>query len=157
MSSTEIKDGGDDTNLSATTITPTQKDSSVTDEEDAGSDDTTTDHKPKKSRSFKMFPKSNEDDNANKASLESREEKEQAEPQRPSYSSQFWKIYSQYEFLILIVIGICVAKAYPPLGAEYVHPEITANWVAVMFIFCKYCSSNFVQKIIALSLFGFLM
>jgi hypothetical protein len=157
MSSTEIKDGGDDTILSTTTITPTRKDSSVTDEEDAGSDGTTTDPKPKKSRSFKIFSKSNEEDNTNKASLKSRENEEPAESQRPSCSSQFWKIYTQYEFLILIVIGICVAKAYPPLGAEYVHPEITANWVAVMFIFCKYCSANLVQKIIALSLFGFRM
>lgn len=43
--------------------------------------------------------------------------------------------YSKNEFLILIVLAILIAKAYPPLGAIYVAPKITATWIAVMFIF----------------------
>lgn len=43
--------------------------------------------------------------------------------------------YWQNEFLILVVIFICIAKAYPPLGAEYLRPKITATWVAVILIF----------------------
>jgi sodium/bile acid cotransporter 7 len=39
------------------------------------------------------------------------------------------------EFLILIFLAIAVAKAYPPLGAVYLKPEITAGWVAVIIIF----------------------
>jgi sodium/bile acid cotransporter 7 len=39
------------------------------------------------------------------------------------------------EFLILIVVAILLAKAYPPLGADYLQPDITATWLAVCFIF----------------------
>jgi hypothetical protein len=47
------------------------------------------------------------------------------------------KFYNQYEFLILVVIAIVVAKLYPPLGAEYLQPQITSTWIAVFFIFSK--------------------
>lgn len=43
--------------------------------------------------------------------------------------------YQQNEFLILVILAIALARAYPPLGAEYVHPEITATWIAIIFIF----------------------
>jgi hypothetical protein len=49
----------------------------------------------------------------------------------------FLQVYLQYEFLILIIIAICLALAYPPLGAEYLQPQITSSWIAVIFIFCK--------------------
>jgi hypothetical protein len=47
-------------------------------------------------------------------------------------------VYNQYEFLIWIVIAICLARAYPPLGAEYLQPQITSTWIAVIFIFREY-------------------
>jgi sodium/bile acid cotransporter 7 len=43
--------------------------------------------------------------------------------------------YWKNEFLILIVLAILLARAYPPLGAIYLAPKITATWVAVIFIF----------------------
>ncbi|GKY93559.1 hypothetical protein MPSEU_000323300 [Mayamaea pseudoterrestris] len=43
--------------------------------------------------------------------------------------------YMTYDFLILAVLAILLAKAYPPLGAIYLAPEITATWVAVIIIF----------------------
>lgn len=43
--------------------------------------------------------------------------------------------YFTYEFLVLVVVVILLAKAYPPLGAIYLKPEITATWIAVIFIF----------------------
>lgn len=43
--------------------------------------------------------------------------------------------YKKNEFLILIITGILLAKAYPPIGAIYLAPDITAKWIAVMFIF----------------------
>jgi len=46
-------------------------------------------------------------------------------------------IYAKYSFLILIVLAVALAKAYPPLGAIYLKPQITATWIAVIFIFCK--------------------
>jgi sodium/bile acid cotransporter 7 len=53
--------------------------------------------------------------------------------------STFWQrvtaFYWTYEFLILVVVAILLAKAYPPLGADYLQPDITATWLAVCFIF----------------------
>jgi hypothetical protein len=43
--------------------------------------------------------------------------------------------YFKNEFLIMILLAIALAKAYPPLGAEYLKPDITATWVAVVIIF----------------------
>ena len=43
--------------------------------------------------------------------------------------------YFTYEFLILVVVVILLARAYPPLGAVYLAPDITATWIAVIFIF----------------------
>lgn len=40
-----------------------------------------------------------------------------------------------YEFPILILLVIPIAKAYPPLGATYLAARITAIWIAVMLIF----------------------
>ena len=39
------------------------------------------------------------------------------------------------QFPLLIIISIIAARIYPPLGAKYVHPEITATWIAVIVIF----------------------
>ena len=50
----------------------------------------------------------------------------------------WWSIYAQYEFLILIIVAICLARAYPPLGAEYLQPQITSTWIAVVLIFSKW-------------------
>ena len=38
-------------------------------------------------------------------------------------------------FVILAAIAIGLAKLYPPLGAVYLCPQITATWLAVIFIF----------------------
>ena len=46
--------------------------------------------------------------------------------------------YSKYRIILLLIANICLAKAYPPLGAEYLYPQITAAWIAVCFIFCKF-------------------
>jgi len=47
----------------------------------------------------------------------------------------FCKFYWKNEFLILILLVILLALAYPPLGAIYLAPQITATWIAVLFIF----------------------
>lgn len=43
--------------------------------------------------------------------------------------------YLAYNFPIHILLGIGIAKAYPPLGAEYLQPQITAAWIATALIF----------------------
>jgi len=44
-------------------------------------------------------------------------------------------VYATHSFLILVVCAILLAYAYPPLGAIYLVPQITATWIAVVFIF----------------------
>ena len=57
---------------------------------------------------------------------------------KPCYR-RAWKrwrrIYAANSFLILVVCAILLALAYPPLGAVYLAPQITATWIAVIFIF----------------------
>ena len=45
--------------------------------------------------------------------------------------------YRKNEVFILVLAAILFAKAYPPLGANYVCREWTASYIAVMFIFGK--------------------
>lgn len=54
-----------------------------------------------------------------------------------------------YDFPILIVIFIGIAKAYPPLGAHYLVPDITASWLAVALIFCKFVFNESVASVSA--------
>lgn len=59
-------------------------------------------------------------------------------PQSPIYKrawNKCCKIYNANSFLILVIAAILLAYAYPPLGAIYLAPQITATWIAVMFIF----------------------
>lgn len=53
----------------------------------------------------------------------------------PSRWDRVARFYEDNEFLIHVVCAILLAKAYPPLGATYLAPEITATWLAVCFIF----------------------
>jgi len=60
------------------------------------------------------------------------------QPQPPFYKrlySKWISIYTKHSFLILVICAILLAYAYPPLGAEYLAPQITATWIAVIFIF----------------------
>ena len=59
----------------------------------------------------------------------------------PSLKDRLVKVWWEYEFLFMVIVAICIARAYPPLGAEFVYPDITATWIAVMLIFGKSCGS----------------
>lgn len=54
-------------------------------------------------------------------------------------SKTFWQkvqsIYWDNEFVLLIVLAIVLAKSNPMIAIRYLHPQITAKYVAVMFIF----------------------
>jgi len=54
---------------------------------------------------------------------------------KPTFCQKALAFFWEYEFLILVACAILLALAYPPLGAEYLAPEITATWLAVCFIF----------------------
>ena len=52
-----------------------------------------------------------------------------------AFLSRLTAFYFAYDFPINILCGIGIAKAYPPLGAEYLAPQITASWIATGLIF----------------------
>jgi sodium/bile acid cotransporter 7 len=71
------------------------------------------------------------------------EDKDNGDEQPPkSLCRRIWNrwcvFYNNNDFLIMIVIAILLARAYPPLGADYLQPEITSTWIAVIFIFGTY-------------------
>lgn len=60
---------------------------------------------------------------------------EAPEPPKKSIWQRIVDFYFGNEFLLLVIAAILLARAYPPLGAEYLVPEITATWIAVCIIF----------------------
>jgi hypothetical protein len=63
-------------------------------------------------------------------------------PPQSSLGRRIWNrcclFYNNNDFVVMIVISILLARAYPPLGADYLQPEITSTWIAVIFIFGTY-------------------
>ena len=58
-------------------------------------------------------------------------------PQHPKTITGWSKIKSickEHEFVLLILLAI-FAKCNPTFGIQYCYPEITATWIAVIFIF----------------------
>ena len=52
-------------------------------------------------------------------------------------STWWFNFYKKNSLLIRAIFGILIAYAYPPLGAQYLQPQITATWIAVLIIFGK--------------------
>lgn len=77
--------------------------------------------------------------------IESIQADEDVDKQEPSSCRKVYDwcvdFYFTNEFLVLVVVAILLARAYPPLGAEYLRPDITATWIAVIFIFCTYSTN----------------
>jgi sodium/bile acid cotransporter 7 len=61
------------------------------------------------------------------------EEEETSRCQR--YMRSIFAFYFSNQFPLHIILAIVLARAYPPLGAEYLQPDITATWIAVAIIF----------------------
>lgn len=83
-------------------------------------------------------PSKGEEDKAVDAPLDGGEKKEEVDAEAPKTSTCQDKLVNFYwknEFLILILLAILLAKVYPPIGAVWLAPKITATWIAVMFIF----------------------
>lgn len=57
------------------------------------------------------------------------------EKEKPSCQQRWVDFFWEQELLILMALGILLARAYPKLGAVYVQPDITATWIGVVFIF----------------------
>jgi solute carrier family 10 (sodium/bile acid cotransporter), member 7 len=56
-------------------------------------------------------------------------------PEQKSLCRKLCDFYWKQEFLILVVIAIPLARAYPNLGADYLRPKYSATWGAVCLIF----------------------
>jgi len=52
-----------------------------------------------------------------------------------TFCSKVCDFYTKNSFLILVILAILLAYAYPPLGSKYLYPQYTATWVAVVIIF----------------------
>jgi len=66
-------------------------------------------------------------------------QEEHVKPTKGGFFQKIWSclcgIYGTHAFLIKIAVAVGIAAAYPPLGAKYLAPQITATWVAVVIIF----------------------
>ncbi len=62
-----------------------------------------------------------------------------------SWKERLAHIYQKEGLLIEVSIAILLAKIYPRLGAELLYPELTAHWIAVVIIFCKFESVTVFQ------------
>ncbi len=60
-----------------------------------------------------------------------------SEEQPPTILDRLKHFYEKESLLIEVGIVVFLAFLYPPMGAIYIAPEITAHWVAVIIIFCK--------------------
>jgi solute carrier family 10 (sodium/bile acid cotransporter), member 7 len=56
-------------------------------------------------------------------------------PSPPRWKQFIQEFVQTNSFVLKAAVSIGVAKLYPPLGAHYLHPEITATWIAVICIF----------------------
>ena len=69
------------------------------------------------------------------------EDSESQETDQTSQLRRIWttwcRFYSENEFVLLVAAAILLAEAYPALGAKYLQPQVSADWVAVILIFCK--------------------
>jgi hypothetical protein len=67
---------------------------------------------------------------------------EHDEPRTPADHHQqpllgAWDFFNHYDFPILLLAFIGIAKLAPEFGAVHLAPQYTAKWIAVALIFCK--------------------
>ena len=59
-------------------------------------------------------------------------------PPPTTWKEKIAHFYEKEGLLIEVLASILCARLYPKLGAVYFFPDITAHWVAVILIFCKW-------------------
>lgn len=86
-----------------------------------------------------IFPIDDVEEKESNIETEEAEATEETGAEDVTLCHQFWldvlAFYNANSFPVKAVLAILLASAYPRLGAEYVHPQITATWIAVLFIF----------------------
>ena len=76
-----------------------------------------------------------EDNQVQRETAQNEDDKDTNESWFRAFLRRLLAFYLMYDFPIHILLSIGIAKAYPPLGAEYLKPKITASWVATGIIF----------------------
>jgi hypothetical protein len=66
---------------------------------------------------------------------------QQPPPPPKSVLQKMISFYWEYQFLIHILMAIGAARIYPRLGKDFLAPQITATWIAVILMFCTYLLS----------------
>lgn len=61
--------------------------------------------------------------------------KEEEKKEQPSKCSQCFAWYNKHSFLINAVFVITMAYVYPPFAGDYLAPNITSSYIAVIIIF----------------------
>mmetsp|Transcript_28619 Transcript_28619/g.33265 ORF Transcript_28619/g.33265 Transcript_28619/m.33265 type:complete len:419 (+) Transcript_28619:142-1398(+) len=55
--------------------------------------------------------------------------------QHLSWKENLWHFYKNESLLVEVAFAILLAYAYPRLGADFLFPDVTAHWIAVIIIF----------------------
>jgi len=81
-------------------------------------------------------------DGGNRRTMNNPVSQEQDMTEQEAVAPQTWReklshYYEKEGLLIEVLVAIVLARIYPRLGAEYLFPEVTAHWIAVILIFCK--------------------
>jgi sodium/bile acid cotransporter 7 len=66
---------------------------------------------------------------------ENEEEQQEEKSRLQRFMQSIFAFYVKNQFPLHTMLAILLARAYPPLGADYLQPEITATWIAVAIIF----------------------
>ena len=72
-------------------------------------------------------------------------------PSSNSLIGRMMQCANDYDFLIGLMVSILLAKAYPPLGTDYLKPQYTATWIAVIYIFRTYYEFQFCFRVTVLN------
>jgi hypothetical protein len=80
--------------------------------------------------------KDEDEDDRHVSSSASPPQQQQQPPAPKSLLQNIIAFYWEYQMLIHILMAIGLARLYPRLGVDFLAPQITATWLAVMIMFC---------------------
>ena len=70
--------------------------------------------------------------------VQQRQEEEEDEKRNLTWKEKLIHFYEAESLLVEVALAIVLAYVYPILGAQYLFPDVTAHWIAVIIIFCEY-------------------
>lgn len=67
--------------------------------------------------------------------VQQRQEEEEDEKRNLTWKEKLIHFYEAESLLVEVALAIVLAYVYPILGAQYLFPDVTAHWIAVIIIF----------------------